>query len=311
MVFQNKIQGMTPIEKNVTVLDNNGYVIGSTYPKRAKGLVKKGRAEYADTNNDPKRITIKLLYGNNAHAPTVINHNDTEDTKMSKVINFNARDFKFDSTCENNVGTRMFISDSFGNNVEAFELGNWMWDWSQIVCDKKLEKNTDYVFRFAMTGGYCDTHEEVSQFIICPIHEGAELTDDWDDRYTYSLAKSAYKPTLSKRSADGEMLRVYEIPFNTGDCETIRFVFVSMRAVAKFMPAEELQKYSDMEDMTYDQMWEERSSQAAKGGLLYGSNIDLSGAIISEKCLNKIMEKVGTGTNLDLQGACIGNNNDE
>ncbi|MGN0181722.1 MAG: hypothetical protein ACI4DP_04830 [Candidatus Ornithomonoglobus sp.] len=32
--------------KNITVIDENGNIVGSTYPKRADGLVKKGRARW-------------------------------------------------------------------------------------------------------------------------------------------------------------------------------------------------------------------------------------------------------------------------
>ena len=41
---------MTPIEKNVIVIDEQGNKIGATYPKRAKGLIKKGRARSIDDN---------------------------------------------------------------------------------------------------------------------------------------------------------------------------------------------------------------------------------------------------------------------
>ena len=41
-------KGEIPIEKNVIVVDEQGKQIGVTYPKRARGLVKKGRARYAD-----------------------------------------------------------------------------------------------------------------------------------------------------------------------------------------------------------------------------------------------------------------------
>ena len=37
---------MTPIEKNVIVVDEQGNIFEATYPKRAKGLVKKGRARF-------------------------------------------------------------------------------------------------------------------------------------------------------------------------------------------------------------------------------------------------------------------------
>ncbi len=39
---------MTPIEKNVIVVDEQGNTYEATYPKRAKGLVKNGRARFVD-----------------------------------------------------------------------------------------------------------------------------------------------------------------------------------------------------------------------------------------------------------------------
>ncbi|MBO4364480.1 MAG: hypothetical protein J5912_08890, partial [Clostridia bacterium] len=36
------------MEKNVTVIDGEGNIIGATYAKRAKGLIKKGRARSVD-----------------------------------------------------------------------------------------------------------------------------------------------------------------------------------------------------------------------------------------------------------------------
>ncbi len=41
---------MTPIEKNVIVVDEQGNEYEATYPKRAKGLVKCGRARFVDEN---------------------------------------------------------------------------------------------------------------------------------------------------------------------------------------------------------------------------------------------------------------------
>lgn len=38
------------MEKNVLVVDENGKEYGATYPKRAKGLVKHGRARFIDEN---------------------------------------------------------------------------------------------------------------------------------------------------------------------------------------------------------------------------------------------------------------------
>ena len=41
---------MTPIEKNIIVVDEKGNEYEATYPKRAKGLVKAGRARFIDEN---------------------------------------------------------------------------------------------------------------------------------------------------------------------------------------------------------------------------------------------------------------------
>ena len=56
---------------------------------------------------------------------------------------------------------RGFVTLSFGN-AEVWEIGDWCWTWSQICCEKKLEKNTDYVFRFSLEGGVCDTNVTVT-----------------------------------------------------------------------------------------------------------------------------------------------------
>ncbi|HBL85116.1 MAG: hypothetical protein A2Y17_02150 [Clostridiales bacterium GWF2_38_85] len=41
---------MTPIGKNIVVIDEKGNKYEATYPKRAKGLVKNGRARFVDEN---------------------------------------------------------------------------------------------------------------------------------------------------------------------------------------------------------------------------------------------------------------------
>lgn len=46
--FANQYKGATPIEKNVRVIDEQGNEYEATYPKRAKGLVKCGRARFID-----------------------------------------------------------------------------------------------------------------------------------------------------------------------------------------------------------------------------------------------------------------------
>lgn len=239
--------------KNIIVTDKFGNEIGSTYPKRAKGLVKNGRAEYTDGCE----TKIRLL---NTHARP----DKTEDNDMSNVINFNARLFKFDETCETKTGSHMMITDSLGKMCEQFEIGDYDWTWTQIACEMTLEPESDYIFRFAMTGGINDDGEEVSQFILLPRSDGKEIADDWDDRIIYRLDKSMLAPVLSKKNND-TLLRVYEIPFNTGANTKFRFVFVAIHAPASFMAAYDIGDYAQLDDLSYKDFMaarEESSEQA-------------------------------------------------
>lgn len=282
--------------KNVIVTDEFDNRIGLTYPKRARGLIKHGRAEYVSNDR------IRLLKG--AHAPSA--NNDTEDFKMSNIINFNAQEFKFDETCQStdgnsvNAGSRMFISDFRGENVHAFEIGDWSWTWSQIKCDKQLEPNTDYVFRFAVQGGVNNTGDGQSHFIVI-------RDNDYDNRLEYPLERSRFKPVLSKKTEDG-FLRVYEISFNSGS-GNVRFIFNALHFVETIMPAYEFEAYAELEDQTYAQLWQE--IQERTGNKFHGNwnrgTLDLSGAVIHDaEMVKKFMDMAEKGACVDLSGAVLG-----
>ena len=66
----------SPAALKIEVVDSSGKIIGRTYEKRAKGLVKKGRARFTDEN----RIT--LMPSEDAHEYT-----ETEGYKMDERIN--------------------------------------------------------------------------------------------------------------------------------------------------------------------------------------------------------------------------------
>lgn len=193
---------------------------------------------------------------------------------MSKAIDFNAREFRFDKECTSNVGSRMFVTDFKGDNTEQFEIGDWKWSWTQIRCEKNLEKNTDYLFRFAMTGGHNDTDDAVSQLIIF-------FDEDWEERYVYPLDKSRFRPAVSKRTESG-LMRVFEVPFNTGNAEKTTFLLIAQHAVARFFAPCELSAYSGLEDLTYSQWWEERQRQ------LHGGSWDSFGSDFGRFVENKI-----------------------
>lgn len=287
-------RGMIPIAKNVIVTDEFDNQIGLTYPKRARGLIKNGRVEYVSDDR------IRLLKG--AHAPS--DKNDTEDIKMSNIINFNAQEFKFDEGCQSmdgtpvNVGSKMFLTDFKGENVQVFEIGDWHWTWSQIKCDKQLEPNTDYVFRFAVQGGVNNTGDGQSHFMV--IHD-----KDYDNRLEYPLEKSRFKPTLSKKCDNG-FLRVYEIPFNS-ESGNVRFIFNVQHFVETIMPAYELEAYAGLEDQTYAQLWQEIQEHNGNNNNRNLGALDLSGAVItSSRLIKKFMKMAEKGISVDLSGAVLG-----
>ena len=79
---------MIPIEKNIVVVDEQGNEYEATYPKRAKGLVKNGRARFINENTIclacPPNVELedKIMSENtvnvNVEVPTEI------DTSVSK-----------------------------------------------------------------------------------------------------------------------------------------------------------------------------------------------------------------------------------
>ena len=261
------------MEKNVRIIDSKGNVIGYTYPKRARGLVKNGRAEPVDEN---------CIMMPDTQVPTVVeNTYNTEEIDMSKVIGFEARGFKNDPTCwsKDGVANRTFVTDALGNNVEAYEISDFSGHWTQISYEMPVGKNEDYDFVFAMTGDIDNVPGDAKcNFIVMQIHEKAEVKalpdlsneagsvnsgsdekagateneedpgkDDWENRYQYSLIHREYKPTMEKLW-NGKSIRFYRIPFNTGDADRIRFVFVAFKQQYKIYPVKNFEEYSKLPD---------------------------------------------------------------
>ena len=80
LTFNSK--GATPIEKNVIVVDSQGNEYEATYPKRAKGLVKSGRARFVGENkiclacppND--NLEDKIMENNNINTIETTDNNE-------------------------------------------------------------------------------------------------------------------------------------------------------------------------------------------------------------------------------------------
>lgn len=75
---------MKPIEKNIIVVDELGKEYEATYPKRAKGLVKNGRARFIDENKICLVCPPKIMEDNNMSSTT----KTTTKTKEKLTINY-------------------------------------------------------------------------------------------------------------------------------------------------------------------------------------------------------------------------------
>ena len=91
---------MTPIEKNIVVVDEQGNEYEATYPKRAKGLVKNGRARFID------ETTICL-----ACPPNI----ELEDKIMSE----NKKVDSINNNKPNNNGTPKEVAEAMANLLNS------------------------------------------------------------------------------------------------------------------------------------------------------------------------------------------------
>lgn len=195
--------------KNVTVTDAQGNIIGTTYPKRASGLVKNGRAIFVDD------CTIRL-----SGKPEPSDTYNTSEVNQMNYIFFNPRNWSFDQMQNNNQHSfgygrnngfsqsfpaeRSFINDFDGSLIESLMFGDWNTSYARAVSKElSLLPDTEYCFVFWLNGGENDSGSEICRLQIA-------FGGNWDDCYTYKLNRNYIKPVLHK---DGWEL--YSIPFRT------------------------------------------------------------------------------------------------
>lgn len=237
--------GSNAEKRTVTVLSQDGEYAGLSYPKRAVGLVKKGRARFVNDN------TIRLN--------SVSDALNTEDIKMDNNINslnetkaqqtttpeqpvnrlyFNAREWSFNKDCKNNVGSRSFMQGPDGIISEAFTIGDWGYNWTEIVTKSLiLPKNMLHTFTFWLNGGENDNNNEVCRLEII-------FNNDYENRYTYNLNRNFIKPLKKCRGWE-----LYEIPFITADNEYTQLRFVAQRAYMTVLNAKAASEYADLPEI--------------------------------------------------------------
>ncbi len=226
-------------KQTICVLGADGSEVGSTYPRRAAGLVKKGRACYV---ND---FTIRLDMSDAIHNSEVIKMDNnmniqaeakTEDKKVLKLY-FDARSWKFNRDCNHNVGGRSFMEGPDGELGEAYMIGDWGNNWTEIVSETLLlPKHTDCSLVFWLNGGENDRNDEVCRFEVV-------LNNDYEQRFTYNLNRNYIRP-LKKLNG----WELYEIPFRTLDNEYTQLRFVAQRAYTTVMAAADPSAYAHLSD---------------------------------------------------------------
>ena len=256
-------RGEIPIGKNVIVTDEFGNKLTSTYPKRAKGLIKNGRAERVGENeirligcsvmpctedNMNNTYTTNIHDAENLSTVTIVpetgevieNTETAENTgepapakNTARRLFFEPRSWKPAKDVESTVSSRSFISNPFGEGlIEAYTIGDWNWNWSVIeTADMTLEKNTDYEFIFWLNGGENEPANEVCKLEVI-------FDNDYEDRYTYNLNRDFIR---YEKHFKGWYL--YRIPFNTGNACYTKLQLIAMRAYTTFIKAEDPESY--------------------------------------------------------------------
>ena len=237
--------GSNAEKRTVTVLSQDGEYAGLSYPKRAAGLVKKGRARFVNDNtirlnsvSDALNTEdIKMDNNINSLNETKVQQTTTPEQPVNRLY-FNAREWSFNKDCKNNVGSRSFMQGPDGIISEAFTIGDWGYNWTEIVTKSLiLPKNMLHTFTFWLNGGENDNNNEVCRLEII-------FNNDYENRYTYNLNRNFIKPLKKCRGWE-----LYEIPFISADNEYTQLHFVAQRAYMTVMNAKAASEYADLPEI--------------------------------------------------------------
>ncbi|MBR6381711.1 MAG: hypothetical protein IKS07_08585 [Lachnospiraceae bacterium] len=284
--------------KNILVTDNSGKIIGSTYPKRAKGLVKSGRAVY----DGEGRIRLSQDYPDASFvAEKQTNIQTVEEINMSRTIEFNARAFKLDKSCETSRGARLMITEN-GRSMECFELATGG-ELTKISFETALEPNEDYTFRFAVKSRYIDAARAESMVTVS--------FEDPEDGYQYPMDRAdgnRFLPVLCKKCGE-DLFRVYEMPFNSGNDPKCTITIQTNRMALWLYPVQELTAYEAMEDVEYDKWRQDAIHGFTKKmndfGTRMGEGVNDLGGQLGDKLseLGSLMGEMGKKIDKAVSGA--------
>ena len=117
---------MIPIEKNIFVVDEQGNEYEATYPKRAKGLVKNGRARFIDENTIclacPPNIELEdKIMSENKKVDSINNNNIPNNSATPKEVSESMAKL-LNSTAEQQCSEKLTMDYLLGK-LEEISLG--------------------------------------------------------------------------------------------------------------------------------------------------------------------------------------------
>lgn len=235
--------------KNIKVTDDNGNVLGYTYPKRAKGLIKNGRARYVDD------CTISL----SVSSPD----NKSEAKKQMNYILLNPRDWS------EKDGVELSFIDGLENKLE--EVVTIYADETGCFAESRhylLEPDAENSFVFWLK---CDDATSPSK--ACDLLVNFNTEEPTFNRY--KLCRNLIKPGL-----DYKGWKLFSIGFNTPKAEgkvDVNFSFTVKGLDVVLMSAKEPDYYNDWKEeketkeplkkdvlITYD--WGKEDGDSSKKG---------------------------------------------
>ncbi len=150
-------RGSDPIEKNISVIDEKGNEYEATYPKRAKGLVKKGRARFVDENTIclacPPDITEDTKMSDN-NIKTNVNNTVEAEKKAAEAVEEKRGQSSLDEASEflpgknENGGLKEVVADYIGLKTENREPGEPEVTVGYILSQiEKIRKDNEHILK--------------------------------------------------------------------------------------------------------------------------------------------------------------------
>lgn len=257
--------------QTITVVNENFEVLGKTYPKRAKGLIKKGRAEFlSDTllrlkDFCPALNTEEIIMDNNIKINDLQNIETTAETaeeaiigsadkpvdivvdKKHEFILFDPRKwYPNPDTANMNRCERYMYQSPDGSMSEIYTLGDWNGHWSEIRSRFiTVDPETEYTFVFWLNGGENDRYNEVCRMVAVytDTPEQHIPDEDWQQNYIYKLNRGGVKYL---KTIDGWYLFAIRLP--KPDKKYLELRFIAQSAPMALRAAEEPHVYLSLED---------------------------------------------------------------